>query len=342
MSDGAAPRFGPRSKFALRVIVTVVALAIIFTKLPHEDVIPDEHHVALTIFLLILAVLTTFLGVVLSAWRWQRVLHVFEVDVPLKELTQHYLVGLFAGNALPSTVGGDVVRISRASGSTGSTQIAFASVVLERLTGFVALPLLVFLGLAIKPSLLDNNQAWAAVLVAAITLMILVIVLFIAGHPRIAGRYADHENWARFIGAVHIGVDRLRRDPRQLGPVLGTAFLYQFSVVVTFCLVFRALDLPIPLAGALAFSPAVLMIQVLPISLAGIGLREGALVLFMHPFLEGTGIPDSRVAAAGLLWYGCTLVVSMLGAPSFVMGNRARHARGIEKAAPAGARGDNS
>ncbi|HVJ97934.1 MAG TPA: lysylphosphatidylglycerol synthase domain-containing protein, partial [Acidimicrobiia bacterium] len=104
--------------------------------------------------------------------------------------------------------------------------------------------------------------------------------------------------------------------------VLGTAILYQFSVVVTFMLVFRALDLPIPLAGALALSPAVLMIQVLPITLGGFGLREGALVLFMHPFLEGTDVKDARVLAAGALWYGCLVLVSMLGAPSFAAGRR--------------------
>jgi uncharacterized membrane protein YbhN (UPF0104 family) len=190
------------------------------------------------------------------------------------------------------------------------------------MTGFVALPVLVFTGFAIKPSMLENDQAWLAVTVAVVTLLILVGLVFAAGHPRIAGRYADNENWTRFIGALHVGIDRLRRNPRQLGPVLGTALLYQFSVVITFMLVFRALDLPIPLAGALALSPAVLMIQVLPITLGGFGLREGALVLFMHPFLEGTDVKDARVLAAGALWYGCLVLVSMLGAPSFAAGRR--------------------
>jgi len=152
--------------------------------------------------------------------------------------------------------------------------------------------------------------------------VLLALILFVAGHPRIAGRYAEKPNWTRFIGAVHVGVDRLRREPRQLGPVIGTALLYQLSVVIVFMLVFRALDLPVPLTAALAFSPAVLMIQVLPISIGGLGLREGALVVFLHPFLKGTGVTDARVFAAGLLWYGCLIVVSMLGAPSFAIGRR--------------------
>jgi uncharacterized membrane protein YbhN (UPF0104 family) len=231
---------------------------------------------------------------------------------------------LFVGNVLPSTIGGDVLRVSRASDEVGSSSVAFASVVLERLTGFLALPVLVLAGFAIRPSLIHEPHAWIALLIAGITLAILVIVLVAAGHPRIAGRYADNANWTRFIGAVHLGVNRLRREPKQLGPIVGTALLYQLSVVVTFMLAFRALDLPVPLSAALAFSPAVLMIQVLPISLGGLGVREGALVLFLHPFLKNTDIPDARVAAAGLLWYGCMLVVSMLGAPSFAVGKRKR------------------
>jgi glycosyltransferase 2 family protein len=320
-AEAATPRRSRAAlKLALRIGVAVVALWILFTRLPNEDIIPDEH-VALTTNLLILALFTGLLGVVLSAWRWQRVLHLLDTDVPLRTLTLHYLVGLFVGNFLPSTVGGDFVRVARASRTIGSPQTSFGSVVLERLTGFVALPALVVVGFIVRPSLIGAGHAWIALGVAALTLVILGALLFIAGHPRIAGRYADHDNWMRSIGAIHSGIDRLRRDPRQVGPVLGTALVYQTSVVVMFALIFRALDLPVPIAAVVAFTPAVLMIQVAPISLGGLGIREGALVLFFRAYLDGHDVPDSRLAAAGLLWYGCMLVVSMLGAPAFIFGN---------------------
>jgi hypothetical protein len=131
----------------------------------------------------------------------------------------------------------------------------------------------------------------------------------------------------RFIGAVHRGVDRLRREPSQLVPVIGTALVYQLSIVVMYGLIFRALGIPVPVFGLLAFAPAVLMLQVLPISLAGFGVREGALVLFLHSYLEAHGLPDSRAIAAGLLWYGCVLLVSMLGAPALAFGRRPAEAR---------------
>ncbi len=198
--------------------------------------------------------------------------------------------------------------------------MSFASVVLERLTGFVALPLLVFSGFALRPSLAHHAHAWIALLVASLTLVLLALILFLVGHPRLAGRFADRDNWVRFIGAVHIGVERLRRDPRQIVPVLGTALIFQTSQIVMFGLIFRALDLSVPVTAIIAFTPAVLMLQVLPISFSGLGVREGALVLFLHSF----HVSNAQAFAAGLLWWGCMITVSMLGAPAFAVGSGAR------------------
>ena len=315
---GEIPRqTGGGWKLALRILVTVGFLAILATRARDvEDVVPDEHHL-FTAELLVSAVLVTLIGVVLSAWRWQRVLEVFDTHVPLRTLTTIYLASLFIGTVLPTTIGGDVLRISRASSLVGS-RTAFGSVAVERLTGFLVLPLIVLCGVASRPSLLEERQSWLALLVAAITLALLGFVLLAVGHPRLAGRFADRENWTSFIGAVHVGVDRLRREPAQAVRVLATALLYQFSVIAVFGLVFRALDLEVPIAAVLAFVPAVLMLQVLPISISGLGVREGALALFLHPF----GVSAAQALAAGLLWFGATIVVGLLGAPAFLLGNR--------------------
>jgi glycosyltransferase 2 family protein len=322
MTEGAPvpQRPGPRWKLALRIVVSAALLALLASKASGvDDAIPDQHH-TLTISLLAAAVLTALVGVVLSAWRWQRVLLLFDVRVRISALFSHYVVGLLVGNVLPSTIGGDVVRVARASNTVGSTEVSFGSVVLERLTGFVALPLLVFAGFAIRPSLIHHAHAWFALLVALAALVLLAIILVAAGHPRLAGRYAQKESWARFIGAVHLGVERLRREPRQIVPVIGAALIFQISQVMMFGLILRALELPVPIPAVIAFSPAVLMLQVLPITFSGLGVREGALVLFLHSF----HVSNAQGGAAGLLWWGCMVAVSMLGAPAFALGYRTR------------------
>jgi uncharacterized protein (TIRG00374 family) len=317
-----APRPGSRWKLVLRVVVSAALLALVVSKASGVDEAIPDRHPGLTIALLAATLLTALIGVVLSAWRWQRVLLLFDVRVRLPTLFSHYLVGLLVGNVLPSTIGGDVVRVARGSNTVGSAEVSFGSVVLERLTGFVGLPLLVFAGFAIRPSLIHHTNAWIALFVAALAIAALTLILLVAGHPRLAGRYAEKENWARFIGAVHLGIGRLRREPRHIGFILLATMIFQASQVLMFGLIFRALDLPVPVAAVLAFGPAVLMLQVLPISFSGLGVREGALVLFLHSF----DVSNVQAGAAGLLWWGSMLLVSTLGAPAFAVGNR-RHPR---------------
>jgi hypothetical protein len=191
-------------------------------------------------------------------------------------------------------------------------------VVIERLTGFVALPLLTLVGVAVKPSLLDVPHAWISIVIAAATVVALLAILVVAGSPRLAGRFAKHQNWTRFIGAVHIGVDRMRREPGRATSVLLAAVSYQVSVVAAVWCAVHALGVSVPDAAVLAFVPAVAMAQVLPVSLSGLGIREGLLVLLLHPL----GVPTGKAIGVGLLWYGMTLVVSLLGAPLFAVGNR--------------------
>jgi uncharacterized membrane protein YbhN (UPF0104 family) len=302
----------------LRVIVSAVLLAVLVTKIHPEDLLPERRHFS-TLAFLIAGLVITGLGIVLSAWRWQRVLEVFDVRVPLRTLTKHYFAGQFVGNVLPSTIGGDVVRVSRGATTTGSGSVAFASVVLERLSGFIALPLLVFVGFLLRPSLLDNNHAWIALAIAFGTLVLLALILVVAGHPKIAGRFAERENWMRFIGAVHVGIDRLRHQPRDAFGVLGAAVVYQLSVVASLYCAVHALDISIPTAAVIAFIPAVAMGQTVPLSVSGFGVREGLLVLLLHPL----GVSTSSAVALGLFWYGMLLIVSLLGAPAFAMGQRA-------------------
>jgi uncharacterized protein (TIRG00374 family) len=310
-------RLSGATKLAVRIIVSAALLVVLVTKIPADDVQPKDTHTG-TLLFLAFGLLFTLVGFVLSAWRWQRVFAVFDVHVPLRTLLTHYLAGQFVGNVLPSTIGGDVLRVSRAARATGAGDVAFASVVIERLSGFVALPLLSFIGFALEPSLLQVDRSWIAVMIAGATVAALVIILFVAGSPHLAGRFATHQNWMRFIGAVHIGVDRIRHEPRRALSVVVAAVSYQVAVLISVYCAIHALGVSLPNGAVLAFLPAVAAAQALPISLSGLGIREGLLVILLHPL----GVPTGKAIGIGLLWYGMTLVVSFLGAPAFAVGQR--------------------
>jgi uncharacterized protein (TIRG00374 family) len=317
-----APARPSQWKLWLRIAISAALLAFLVSRIHLDNLLPENPHLS-TLFYFVAGIALAGIGIVLSAWRWQRALVVFDVHVPLRTLVSHYFAGQFFGNVLPSTIGGDVLRVSWGAKTTGSGHVSFASVVLERLTGFVALPLLAILGFALRPSLLDVDRAWIALVISAVALVMLAVILYAAAHPRLAGRFRDHENWMRFVGAVHVGIDRLRRQPRMAFGVLGVALLYQASTVaVVYCAV-RTLGVEIPTAAVLAFTPAVAMAQVLPLSLNGLGVREGMLVILLQPL----SVTSGRAVAIGLLWYAMMLIVSLFGAPMFAVGHRHRRTK---------------
>jgi hypothetical protein len=88
-------------------------------------------------------------------------------------------------------------------------------------------------------------------------------------------------------------------------------------LIAVWCAI-HALGVSLPNGAVLAFLPAVASAQVLPISLSGLGIREGLLVLLLRPL----DVPTGKAIGIGLLWYGMTLVVSLLGAPAFAVGHR--------------------
>jgi glycosyltransferase 2 family protein len=319
----------------LRIGLSLAMLAVLIWQVPSFDasqVVPEL--TVRTVLWLAFAALLTLLGVVLSALRWQKVLEVLGLHAGLRTLLSHYLAGQFVSNVLPTTIGGDVLRVSRLSRDTGESPRSFASVVLERLTGWLVLPIISVVGFVVNPPLQHLGAATRVALgLAFATLLALVGVLYAASDQRIGGRFASRDGWRRFAGAVHLGLDQLRRDKAAAVNVLLVGFAYQLVLVLAAVAAAQSLGLgkTAGLTALLAFFPAVAIAQVLPIGISGLGVREGAFILFLGPL----GVADEEAIALGLLLYLLNLGVSLLGAPAFAVGGRDRTAPGPAERVPA-------
>jgi uncharacterized protein (TIRG00374 family) len=311
-----------------RLSLSVAMLGVLFWRMPHvskDDLLPDWNRD--TALFLAAAALLTLLGVVLSTLRWRTVLSALGQPAKLRSLLSYNLAGLFVSNVLPTTIGGDVLRVSRLSKQNGEPAASFASVALERLTGWLVLPIITFVGFLLNPGLRHLGAATqVAIALAAGTLVALVLLLIGVASQRFGRRVAGDSGWRQFAAAVHLGLDRFRHHPAAAVNVLAVGFAYQLVLVFAALFAARAVGIGAPAGptALLAFFPAVLIAQVLPVSISGLGLREGAFVLFLHPL----GVADGQAIALGLLLYLLNLLVSLLGAPAFAMGRR-------ERAAPA-------
>lgn len=263
------------------------------------------------------ALACTAVAIVIAALRWRRVLTTLGHEPPLTRLVLLNLAGQFVSNFLPTTVGGDVLRVRRLGRRLGDVPRCFASVVIERLTGWVVLPLLTLSALAINPGLGRLGAASrTAFILAVATLVVLMLIVYVAEHPRVGRQLQGSGGIRRTLSGLHLGLGDFRRHPRAIVDLVGVGILYQLTLIAATAMAAEAVGMDVSPTAWLAFAPAVLIAQVLPLSIGGLGLREGALVLFLGPL----GVSNAEAILLGLLLYAINLVVSLLGAPTFVYG----------------------
>lgn len=271
---------------------------------------------------LIAAALAMAVAFVMASVRWWQVADTLDVKVSGRSMLSIYLAAQFVGNFLPTTIGGDVLRINRLGRMCGSRANAFATIIIERLTGWIVLPLLTLAAFAAQPSLLRHSGGQIAGGLALGTLLVLGFIVWIAEHPRGLGRLSGGTHIRDWLGTVNTGLSVFRRHRAAARRLLSVGFAYQFVLVVATALAGAAIGVNPGLLAWLAFAPMVLIVQNLPVTIGGLGVREGAFVLF----LDAHGVNEGEAVLLGLLLYALTLLVSLSGAPALALGGR-RHRR---------------
>jgi len=219
---------------------------------------------------------------VLMALKWRQLLRVLDPRLGPLGAVRVYYESTFVGFAMPlGGLGPDIVRYVRLTKLGIAPHVTLVSMGMERLVGFVATILLAAVGLAVLSTLVSGsalgNFAAAATACALAAAALAAAALFhpraidagerlIARSRRIARRAKKYLDSARAFAS--------RR--RLLVLNLGLSIVEQTTPVWTYWIGSRALDTPFSLAACLAVAPVTIVIQRLPISYGGLGLREGS------------------------------------------------------------------
>lgn len=267
-----------------------------------------------------------FFGMYISTVKWSRLVRVVCVPIELWPLLRAYWIGTFFNNYLPSSVGGDVVRVL-ALGSLAPMAPIAASVLVERITGIAAMAVLAAVCLAI-------HTPTPAALGLALWLLVLAICAALVavwfGGERLLGAVARMTATAprlvaRFVGKlVRVAADvaTFRRAPVELAVALGWSFLFYGTLVLFQFAVLRAVGSSISLGDAAVVAPLVPLVSLLPVTANGLGLAEGAFVLFYTQM----GVPADQAFAAALLRRLVSTALSMPGGLLWLGSARLRRA----------------
>jgi uncharacterized membrane protein YbhN (UPF0104 family) len=252
-----------------------------------------------------------------SVARWRLLVRAGRIGGSFSRLLAVYFEGMFVNLCLPTSIGGDVLKVLRIGGACDK-KAATATVVADRASGVVALVVLLGLGLLMRYH--DTLPGFVFPLILVCLLMLELAVL--VGARFALPQFAKPDN---LVGRTLRAVPLVAEAPWPR--VLGWALVVQSLNVAAVAAAAHAIGVTITVAGLLVATEMASLAAALPLSVAGVGVREASLPML----LAADGVPRSAAIALGLTWSAIVLAVGVTGGIGHITEQR-RAARGDETA----------
>lgn len=242
----------------------------------------------------------------ISGLRWHLLSRPLGFRRSVGHCIRFYFIGMFFNLFLPTSVGGDVVRAWYLDGGTGRKTTALLTVLVDRVSGLMVLLAMACLGVALCPIPIETWIKVAVWVTAGIGLVGLVF------GPKLLF-WANRFNRSRtLMQQVEVYLHR----PQLIFGTMLLSLAIQAGNVALVWLVGLAIEAPVPGTYYWIMVPMVTLMTMLPISLNGMGVREGGTILFLSPL----GVPHATALSLALLWFAVFTSASLLGGLLYVMG----------------------
>lgn len=224
------------------------------------------------------ALLLYFTMIIASAVRWDVLLRAQHVRLPFSFLTQSFLVATFFNNFLPSNIGGDVIRISDTAKPAGSKTLATTVVLIDRGLGLLGLALMAATGATLMTRMsvgpVGPGMLWAGFGAGAIIATPALLM------PETATRILQplrvfHAEWVdERINKLTYALTRFKESPTALAICFVGAVAVQGLLVLFYVAIARSMHIPIGFAELAVIVPVSFIVQMIPLSVNGFGVRE--------------------------------------------------------------------
>jgi len=305
----------------LRVAISIALLAFLFRQVDEKTLFTLVKNADKK--LLFLAFFVFFLAYPLCLLRWEMLLKAAKIHLPLKRVIISYSGGLFFNLFLPSTIGGDFVRSVDLASHTKKPKEVVATVLLDRLSGYIGLAFIALLAVIIGGKLVEDPSVIVAVTIIVALLVAILLSLFNNYaytkinrllHSPDAGRIRDA------ITSLHQEMYLFGKDKKVVLNNLFISVLIQLTAPVAFLLLGLSLGIKINIAYYFVFLPVIGAITLLPISIGGLGLRDASTVYFFAK----AGVAKDLAFAMSLLNFSFIIIIGGIGGIIYVFTVRHR------------------
>jgi uncharacterized membrane protein YbhN (UPF0104 family) len=253
-------------------------------------------------FWLLVAVAALMCQTVLSAWRWKFTASRLGQTLGLSHATREYFMSQVVNQALPGAVVGDAARAVRARSQAGLA-VAAQSVIFERLAGQIAMFVTMALGFGLTFAVqggLDWPAAFAVPLATTVAIggLVMIAVMLMQGAPAIMG-----PKLTRWMRPFYRSVLSRKALPTQIG--LGGVITLCNLAAFGFCA--WAVGVHLSVGAVFAVVPVVLFSMLIPFTVSGWGVREGAAAVLLP--LAGTSAAEGIAAS---VMFGIAMLLAVL------------------------------
>ena len=282
-------------KRIIQLLVSVGGFAYIFYKIPLSEVV-ENWNVGMTPWIIAMLVAATLI-MAIQANRWKG-LSVQGPEIPFKTYYAYTAMGYFFNNLLPTGFGGDAVKSLAFGKKFNQMSQSVSAVLIARIQGLLAMFLCFFITLPFALSKADIPLTYTLIMTVASLACIIFIALCLFSDKVPVPQAIS--NKLTFITKLQQSLSIYRKHKKQiLLSSLDSLWLQLLTLFIAYAY-FRAVGVDIDISILVVFTSITTVVSMLPISLNGIGVREGTQVALFTGIL---GIPAPVVLSAGLLGY---------------------------------------
>jgi uncharacterized membrane protein YbhN (UPF0104 family) len=259
-----------------------------------------------------------FAGILVSAWRWRILLRAQHVELPFSFLTQSFLVATFFNNFLPSNIGGDVIRITDSARIIGSRTLATTVVLIDRGLGLLGLALMAASGASLMHRMVVGRVGpgvlWAgfgvSAIVAAPALLFPETITGLLQPLRVF-----HQEWvdAR-LAKLTFALTKFKETPTALAECFAGAVAVQGILVAFYLAIARSMHIPIGLAELAVIVPVSFIVQMIPLSVNGFGVREATFGFYFTRL----GLPLESALLVSFMGAALIMLFSLSGGVAYL------------------------
>ncbi len=266
----------------------------------------------------VVAVLLYIAAQPLRVIRWNILLQNKGIVISPVKLLFLCFMGTFFSSVLPTIVGGDLVRGYYVFRETNAHDVSFASIIVDRLCGFVAV---ILFGLAASGYLLAVS-GWSSLLRASLVVCsIALLCVLLAGNysfmARLGRLFVTIRHWSivQRLQEIYVAALTYQSAWLVLARCLALSVSYELIIIYIHYLLAQSLGWRIPFTVFILAVPLITIVSMFPISIGGLGVREGATVIFFASY----GVSAANAVSISLLSYSIALVAGAVGGIAYVM-----------------------